>query len=132
MSIESMFFTLLVVGIMMICAEIFVPGGRLADGRPTSVVEAYSPANDAWRQVGPLPRPVAGGLVLSQNGLLYLLGGWDGQAYLNGGWAVYPTPDGWVLHHNDDRVLEAPTLNHLLTEARENLGVYFILEEVDQ
>ena len=35
--------------------EIYVPGGLLADGRPTTIVEAYSPSQDAWRRVAPLP-----------------------------------------------------------------------------
>jgi DNA-binding CsgD family transcriptional regulator len=37
--------------------EIFVIGGRLADGQPTAIVEAYSPTNNAWRQVPPWPKP---------------------------------------------------------------------------
>jgi DNA-binding CsgD family transcriptional regulator/N-acetylneuraminic acid mutarotase len=61
--------------------EIYVPGGRLADGRPTAVVEAYSPANDAWRPVAALPRPLADSLVISNGTALYVVGGWDGESY---------------------------------------------------
>jgi DNA-binding CsgD family transcriptional regulator/N-acetylneuraminic acid mutarotase len=63
--------------------EIYVPGGRLADGQPTSVVEAYSPANNAWRPVAPLPTPVSGGLAISDGSQLYFFGGWDGTDYQN-------------------------------------------------
>jgi N-acetylneuraminic acid mutarotase len=75
--------------------EIFVPGGRLADERPTSVVEAYSPANNAWRQVAPLPVPISGGLTLSDGRLLYIFGGWDGAGYLAEGFVYDPSTDAW-------------------------------------
>jgi DNA-binding CsgD family transcriptional regulator/N-acetylneuraminic acid mutarotase len=75
--------------------EIYVPGGRLADGQPTSVVEAYSPANNAWRPVSPLPKPVAGGLSLVDNGRLYVFGGWDGETYAADGYVYSPISDEW-------------------------------------
>ncbi len=75
--------------------EIFVPGGRLADGRPTAVVEAYSPANDAWRPVAPLPRPVAGALALSDGSQVFLFGGWDGDSYLDDVYVFDPGTDRW-------------------------------------
>lgn len=75
--------------------EIYVPGGRLADDRPTSVVEAYSPSNSAWRPVAALPKPLAGGLVLSDGSLLYLFGGWDGEAFLNEVFVYEPSADEW-------------------------------------
>ncbi len=75
--------------------EIYVPGGRLTDGQPTALVEAYSPANDAWRPVAPLPNQVAGGLALSDGSRLYLLGGWDGESYLANGYVYDPEADAW-------------------------------------
>lgn len=75
--------------------EIFVPGGRLADGRPTAVVEAYSPANNAWRPVAPLPGPVAGGLALSNGDFLYSIGGWDGDRALTTAFVYDPEEDSW-------------------------------------
>jgi DNA-binding CsgD family transcriptional regulator len=77
--------------------EIFVPGGRLSDGQPTSVVEAYSPANNAWRPVAPLPKPIAGSLALSDGNLLYLFGGWDGGQYLNDVYVYNPSEDAWQV-----------------------------------
>jgi hypothetical protein len=76
--------------------EIIVPGGRLADERPTAVVEAYSPANDAWRPIAPLPQPIAGGLTLSDDNLLYLFGGWDGDGYLRSAYAYDFEGDRWI------------------------------------
>jgi DNA-binding CsgD family transcriptional regulator len=75
--------------------EIYVPGGKLADGQPTAIVEAYSPANNAWRPVTPLPNPVAGGVTMSDNGMLYVFGGWDGQDYLREGYVYDPGTDIW-------------------------------------
>jgi N-acetylneuraminic acid mutarotase len=75
--------------------EIYVPGGQLVDGTPTAIVEAFSPTNNAWRPVTPLPAPVAGGLALTDGSNLYLFGGWDGQQYLDGGYVYDPASDAW-------------------------------------
>jgi DNA-binding CsgD family transcriptional regulator/N-acetylneuraminic acid mutarotase len=75
--------------------EIYVPGGRLADGSVTAVVEAYSPANNAWRPVAALPQPVAGGLTLSDGSFLYLFGGWNGEQYLDTSYVYDPGSDSW-------------------------------------
>jgi hypothetical protein len=75
--------------------EIYVPGGRLTDGQSTSVVEAYSPANNAWRPVASLPKPISGGLALSDGRLLYLFGGWDGENFLSDAYVYNPGTDSW-------------------------------------
>ncbi|MEJ2750144.1 MAG: LuxR C-terminal-related transcriptional regulator [Anaerolineae bacterium] len=75
--------------------EIYVPGGRLADGSVTAVVEAYSPANNAWRPVAALPQPVTGGLTLSDGSFLYLFGGWNGAEYLDTAYVYDPGADTW-------------------------------------
>lgn len=75
--------------------EIYVPGGRLANGQPTNAVEAYSPINNAWRPVAALPRPVAGGLALSDGSFLYLFGGWDGEQYLGNAFVYDAGADRW-------------------------------------
>jgi DNA-binding CsgD family transcriptional regulator/N-acetylneuraminic acid mutarotase len=75
--------------------EIYVAGGRTASGQPTDVVEVYSPANNAWRRVVALPRPIAGALTLSDGSFLYLFGGWDGNQYLADAYVYDPGSDGW-------------------------------------
>ncbi len=75
--------------------EIYVPGGKLDGGDVTAVVEAYSPANDAWRPVAALPEPVAGGLALSDGSFLYLFGGWNGREYLDTAYVYDPAGDSW-------------------------------------
>lgn len=75
--------------------EIYVPGGLLAGGQPTDVVEAYSPSQNAWRPIAALPQAIAGGLALSDGTFLYLFGGWDGEKYLDTAFIYDPSADSW-------------------------------------
>lgn len=75
--------------------EIYVVGGRTADGKPTDIVEVYSPANNSWRAVASLPQPIAGGLALSDGSQLYLIGGWDGLDYLDTTYVYDLTLNSW-------------------------------------
>ncbi len=77
--------------------EIYIPGGKLANGQPTNVVEVYSPANDNWRVATPLPTAVSGGLVLSDGSFIYLFGGWDGQNYLANAYRFDPAASSWQI-----------------------------------
>ena len=52
-----------------------------------------------------------------------------GQRYVNDQWVASPVTDGWALRHDEEIVVQAPSLNHLLTKARESLGVHFTVEE---
>ena len=75
--------------------EIYVPGGRLADGQPTANVEVYSPSQNAWRRAAPLPEPIAGGLALAEGGFLYLIGGWGASGALASVYLYDPAADSW-------------------------------------
>jgi DNA-binding CsgD family transcriptional regulator/N-acetylneuraminic acid mutarotase len=75
--------------------EIYVAGGLRADGRPTDIVEAYSPSQNAWRRVAPLPQPLAGGLVVAEGGYLYVFGGWNGESVLDTAYLYDPGADSW-------------------------------------
>jgi hypothetical protein len=54
-----------------------------------------------------------------------------GKYYLNDKWVVLPVTGGWALRYEDGIMVQAPSLNHLLTKARESLGVHFIIKEVN-
>jgi DNA-binding CsgD family transcriptional regulator len=82
-------------GAAVLFGEIYVAGGRTAAGHLTDLVEVYSPANNAWRRTVPLPRPLAGALLLSDGSFLYLFGGWDGNQYLADGYVYDAGIDGW-------------------------------------
>jgi DNA-binding CsgD family transcriptional regulator/N-acetylneuraminic acid mutarotase len=75
--------------------EVYVAGGKLDDGEITAVVEAYSPANDAWRPVASLPEPLSGGLTLSDGSYLYHIGGWNGNDYVNTVYLYDAAADSW-------------------------------------
>jgi len=75
--------------------EVYVPGGRLADGQPTANVEVYSPSQDAWRRAAPLPQPIAGGLALADGGFLYLIGGQGEAGALDTVYLYDPAADSW-------------------------------------
>ena len=75
--------------------EIYVAGGRQADGQPTATVEAYSPTQDAWRPIASLPHPVSGALTLSDGAFLYLFGGFDGESFIDEAFVYDPASDGW-------------------------------------
>lgn len=75
--------------------EIYVPGGRLPDGEPTSTVEAYSPLQNAWRPIAALPRPLMGGLALSDGAFLYVFGGWNGEQALDTAYVYDPGANSW-------------------------------------
>ena len=75
--------------------EIYVPGGRLADGTLTDIVEAYSPSQDAWRRLAPLPQPLAGGLTIADSGFLYVFGGRNDGGPLNAAYVYDPSADSW-------------------------------------
>jgi hypothetical protein len=90
-------------------------------------VQAYSVLcegqyRDAWLQ-----------LIRHQLGLGIRLqkvsSGRGGGRYHNGIWSVNPTGENWVLLQGDEPELYAPSFNHLLTAARETLGVHFVIEE---
>lgn len=75
--------------------EIYVPGGRLANGEPTDIVEAYSPTQDAWRRVAALPWPLAGAAAVADGGFLYVFGGADEQGATDLAYVYDPGSDSW-------------------------------------
>lgn len=75
--------------------EIYVIGGRLENGQATGVVEAYSPLNDGWRPVVPLPQPVMGGVAVAASDTLYLFGGQRADEVLAEAYRFDPARQQW-------------------------------------
>jgi hypothetical protein len=46
-------------------------------------------------------------------------------------WAIQRKDSTWQLAYQGDLLAEAPSLNHLLTEAREKLGLPFMIKEIE-
>ena len=59
-----------------------------------------------------------------------------GERYADGRWTIEPVSQtdetGWQLTDENEIVSQAPSLNHLLVEARESLGVHFIIEKQEK
>jgi hypothetical protein len=53
------------------------------------------------------------------------------QRYQNGSWSAHQEQDQWILQREHQPVAAAPSLNHLLTDAREKLGVHFLIQSAE-
>ena len=80
---------------VLIGEKIYVPGGRLADGRPTDILEIYDPRRDAWGTGAPLPQPVSAYALADFEGQMVLFGGWDGERALDVVYVYDPGADAW-------------------------------------
>lgn len=61
--------------------KIYVPGGRIAPGEVTDLLEIFDPQTNTWEQGPSLPLRVSGYALIAFEGKLYLFGGWDGDGY---------------------------------------------------
>ncbi|MEA3326902.1 MAG: LuxR C-terminal-related transcriptional regulator [Chloroflexota bacterium] len=80
---------------VLIGEKIYVPGGRLANGQPTDILEIYNPREDVWGMGALLPRPICAYALADFEGQLYLFGGWDGQRALDNVYIYDPIEDNW-------------------------------------
>ncbi len=76
---------------------LYVPGGRLASGKPTNALEAYDAARDRWEKRAYLPVALSGYALASFEGRLFLFGGWDGKRYLDTVYEYDPSRDSWTV-----------------------------------
>ena len=82
---------------------VYIAGGSHSTGAPgdTTISDQllrYDPALDQWMVAGKLPYPVAGAALVGDNGLLYLIGGWDGRDMRDEIWRYSPgAGSGWEL-----------------------------------
>jgi len=70
------------IGAAVVDGMVYVPGGLDASGQALTIHEVYDPRADAWHTAAPAPRPVCAYAVAPAAHGYYLLGGWDGSAYL--------------------------------------------------
>lgn len=75
--------------------KIYIPGGRMKDGSPTSVLEIYDPRLDSWERKAPIPIPISAYALASFEGRLYLFGGNDGEIYRSTVYSYDPEEDIW-------------------------------------
>lgn len=74
---------------------IYVPGGRLASGRPTSITEIYDPRSDKWTTGSALPNPLSAYALTVFEGRIYIFGGWNGSQEVNNAYEYDPRNELW-------------------------------------
>lgn len=79
----------------VIRGKIYVPGGRLASGQVTDILEAYDPRQNQWEQLSPLPTGLCAYAFVAFEGKLYVFGGWNGKQVLSSVYAYDPEQDTW-------------------------------------
>jgi DNA-binding CsgD family transcriptional regulator/N-acetylneuraminic acid mutarotase len=75
--------------------KLFMPGGMMANGQLTDVVEYYDPLNDRWGSAAPLPVALGGYALAAFEGRMYLFGGWNGSQFVDTVWMYDPGEDRW-------------------------------------
>ncbi len=79
----------------VIGGNIYVPGGKLANGSASNNLEVFDPQQNAWQQKAPLPKSVYGYALTAFEGKLYLFGGTDGKNIRSETYIYDPTADVW-------------------------------------
>jgi DNA-binding CsgD family transcriptional regulator/N-acetylneuraminic acid mutarotase len=74
---------------------IYVPGGLLASGERSDILEVYDPHLDLWEQRSTLPVQVSAYSLVAFEGRLYLFGGWNGESYSDRVFRYDPGLDEW-------------------------------------
>lgn len=80
---------------VLVGEKIYIPGGRLANGENTDVMEVYDPRKDTWERKASLPTKISGYGLASFEGQIYLFGGWDGEKILDIVLRYDPIGDNW-------------------------------------
>jgi len=83
------------IGAAVISGRIFVPGGRLDSGEVTDVLEIYDPVEDSWSTGSPLIKGLSAYAIATFEAKLYLIGGWDGNEFVNSIFEYDSTRDTW-------------------------------------
>lgn len=80
---------------VLVGEKIYIPGGRLADGEITDVLEVYDPRKDSWERKTSVPLKISGYALADYEGQIYLFGGWDGEKVLDIVFRYDPLGDQW-------------------------------------
>jgi DNA-binding CsgD family transcriptional regulator/N-acetylneuraminic acid mutarotase len=78
--------------------QVYIPGGRTADGQPTNVFEVYNLRLNQWRQLPGLPVALSGYALAAVDGRIYLFGGWDGKQDVASVYSFDPETNAWQTH----------------------------------
>lgn len=78
--------------------KVYIPGGLLANGQTTDILEVYDPRNATWSSKASLPVPLSSYAMTSFEGRLYLFGGKNGDQYSDMVYSYDPEADLWQEH----------------------------------
>ncbi len=84
------------IGMVGVGDRLLVPGGCDADGVPQTVTHLYDPLNDTWSEAAALPKPLCAYALTGYDGRAYLFGGWDGTTYRAVAYVYNPTDNTWT------------------------------------
>jgi DNA-binding CsgD family transcriptional regulator/N-acetylneuraminic acid mutarotase len=79
----------------VIGGKIYLPGGQLANGEATAILEIYDIGQDQWVSGAPMPVASSASAVVAYEGRLYVFGGWDGRDYFDLALEYNPGNDQW-------------------------------------
>jgi DNA-binding CsgD family transcriptional regulator/N-acetylneuraminic acid mutarotase len=80
----------------LVGGKIFIPGGRLADGKTGDMLEIFNPRQNHWETGASLPEPISGYALTAFEGKIYLFGGWNGSKPINHVYVYDPADDDWT------------------------------------
>jgi DNA-binding CsgD family transcriptional regulator len=78
--------------------RIYLPGGSTADGQISELLQIYDPdagETGSWTLAAMLPKGLSAYAIATHDGMLYLFGGWDGNAYVAETLKYDPQTDTW-------------------------------------
>ncbi|MRR32322.1 hypothetical protein EG834_18785, partial [bacterium] len=84
-------------GAVLMGEKIYMPGGQMADGKPTAVLEIYDPRTDQWETAAPMPIALSRFALAAFEGNLYVFGGWDGKNYSAAVYQYKAAEDTWLI-----------------------------------
>jgi DNA-binding CsgD family transcriptional regulator len=88
------------IGAVVLGDRIYCPGGILADGTFSDLLELYAPEQDGpgrWTTGTPLPYPTSAYASAAHGNALYLFGGWDGTSYSDATLKYDPAAKQWSV-----------------------------------
>ena len=83
------------VSAVLLGEKIYVPGGKLADGKVSNCLEVFDPRKGTWESKAELPHSLVNYGITTYEGSLYVFGGWDGESIQNSVLRYYPDADIW-------------------------------------
>jgi len=84
-------------GCAVVGDDIYVTGGRIAAGPYLSIVEKYNVPTNTWTTgLANMPTPLTGHACVTLNGMVYVVGGYNGAAWTNAVRYYNPSTNTWT------------------------------------